>query len=54
MFWIGSGVAAAGKKIESRAGDQRMSTVIERAAVRGSAICKPGRKRWHDDLENLL
>lgn len=54
--YFGSGVALqqSGKKIESRAGGQRMSTMIERAAVGGSAIRAPCRRRWHDDREVTL
>ena len=53
---FGSGVALqqSGKKIESRAGGQGMSTMVELAAVVGSAIRKPCRRHWHDDLEAAL
>jgi hypothetical protein len=44
----------SGKKIESGAGGQRMSAMIERAAVAGSAICRLRGRRWHDGLESPL
>jgi len=41
-----------GKKIESRAGSQWISALIERAAVAGYAICKLRGRRWHDGMES--